>query len=461
MEPYVIWSNPVGPHIFVAWRDGFGDCTTGNGNDTGSVLTEVPSPVLGGLQSMKYEFDNDGTVYSPCTMGLVTGRHMYSRIEAQTANLPSGIGSDWTIEGVKALSIPFYGQAGNATTEPLWVQLQDGTKGYGEKVFYGTFQGESLDDFNDASWHEWNIDLADFDADLSNVVSIVIGIGNEDGSGAHGSGTLYFDEIRLYVPRCMPQRAKPAADFDDSCKVDYPDVAALFDNWLLQDIPETAWSGAWLSADIGDVNEAGSFSDLGGGAYSITGRGADIWGTDDAFLYAYQPLSGDGQLTVRVTGIGGPSTNDWRKAGVMIRETLDPNSSHAFMCITPTQAGGGGSSFQSRPATGSASNNQDGPAGVTMPQCIRLLRVGDQFRAFRYTNGAWVQAGSPVIVPMAEDVLIGLAVTSHEVTTSCTATFDRVCSDDFIEMDLILDDVINFEDYAELMNQWMDEVFWP
>jgi len=237
MEPYVIWSNPVGPHIFTAWRDGFGDCTQGNGNETGSVLTENPAPVLAGIQSMKYEFDNDGTVYSPCTMGLVTGREKYSRIEAQTATLPSGIGSDWTVEGVKALSLSFHGQVGNATTEPFWVQLQDGAKGYGEKVFYGTFEGESLDDFNEASWHEWNIDLADFDVDLNDVVSIVIGIGNEDQSGAHGSGTLYLDDIRLYTPRCMPQRAKPAADFDDSCQVDYPDVAALFEKWLLRDIP--------------------------------------------------------------------------------------------------------------------------------------------------------------------------------------------------------------------------------
>ena len=458
MESYTPWTTP-GNNIFETWLDGFGDCA-GSGNDTGAVLTENADPVLGGVQSMKYDFDNDGTVFSPCDSAQVGGRLKYSKIEVQTSDLVSGIGSDWTIGGVKALSVPFYGTAGNATTESLWVQLQDGAKGYGEKVFYGDYEGESLDDFNEASWHDWYIDLADFGVELDNVVSITIGIGDESKDTAFGSGTLYFDEIRLYTPSCRPDRAKPAADFDNSCKVDYPDVAALFDAWLLQDLEETVWSGgAWTSTDIGDVDVPGSFTDLGGGAYTITGRGADIWGTDDAFLYAYKPLSGDGQMTVRVTGIGGPSVNDWRKAGIMIRETLDPSSSHAFMAITP--AGGGGSSFQSRPTTGSASNNQDGPAGVTMPQCIRLLRVGDQFRAFRYVNGEWAQAGGPVTVPMAEDVLIGLAVTSHEATTSCTATFDRVCSEDFIEIDLVEDSVINFEDYAELMNQWMDKVFWP
>jgi len=247
MESYVIWSNPAGPHIFVAWRDGFGDCSTGSGNDTGAVLTEVPSPALGGIQSMKYEFDNDGTVYSPCTMGLVTGRLKYSRIEAQTATLPSGIGSDWKVGGVKALYVPFYGQAGNATTESLWVQLQDGAKGYGEKVFYGTYEGESLDDLADESWHEWYIDLADFDVDLSNVVSIVIGIGDEAAKDtAFGSGTLYFDEMRLYVPRCVPSRhSEEFARLDfaplgaPDCIVNYKELDVMADDWLLTDALET------------------------------------------------------------------------------------------------------------------------------------------------------------------------------------------------------------------------------
>ena len=95
-----------------------------------------------------------------------------------------------------------------------------------------------------------------------------------------------------------------------------------------------------------------------------------------------------------------------------------------------------------------------------MPQCIRLRRVGDEFRAFRYVGSEWVQHGTPVTVPMAEDLYIGLAVTSHETNFSCTATFDRACSMEF-PLDLSGDKVINFEDYAELMNEWLDKVFWP
>ncbi|MHC4745654.1 MAG: LamG domain-containing protein, partial [Planctomycetota bacterium] len=69
METYTPWTMP-GNNIFEAWRDGEGNCTPGNGNQTGSTVTENIDMafVLGDLQSMKYEFDNDGLVYSPCSM---------------------------------------------------------------------------------------------------------------------------------------------------------------------------------------------------------------------------------------------------------------------------------------------------------------------------------------------------------------------------------------------------------
>jgi len=329
MESYVIWSNPAGPHIFSAWRDGFGDCTTGNGNDTGSVLTENASPVLGGVQSMKYDFDNDGTVYSPCTMGLVTGRHLYSRIEAQTATLPSGIGSDWTIEGVKALSIPFHGQAGNATTESLWVQLQDGAKGYGEKVFYGTYEGESLDDFDEESWHEWNIDLADFDVDLNDVVSIVIGIGNEDQTGAHGSGTLFLDELRLYAPTCVPSHRSAAfakVDYapkgNPDCVVNYKELEVMAGEWLVEvTYPGTGNLVGWwklddatgaTAQDSSGYGNPGTLMSMNPGSDWVTGRigGAlHFDGSDD-----YVDCGNNESLQITGTEIGIAAWAKWDTA---------------------------------------------------------------------------------------------------------------------------------------------------
>jgi len=53
------------------------------------------------------------------------------------------------------------------------------------------------------TWTEWTIDLpafADQGVNLSNVNTISLGLGNKKNSLAVGSGTMYFDDIRLYRP---------------------------------------------------------------------------------------------------------------------------------------------------------------------------------------------------------------------------------------------------------------------
>ncbi|MHC4740413.1 MAG: LamG domain-containing protein, partial [Planctomycetota bacterium] len=289
METYTPWTMP-GNNIFEAWRDGEGNCTPGNGNQTGSTLTENIDAafVLGGFQSMKYEFDNDGMVYSPCTMTITPRPHLYSRIEAQTATLPSGIGSDWTVEGVKALQINFLGQLGNATTEPLWVQLQDSSKTYGTKVFYGDQEGEDLADMNDPSWHQWDIDLADFNVNLSNVVSIVIGIGTEGATTAGGSGTIYIDEMRLYVPRCVPARASAAfgkLDFSGpggapDCVVDRFELGVMSQGWLQTD--STAYPEAVTTGPVAHYNFEYNLLDSSGNGNNGTAEAAATYVASNA-----------------------------------------------------------------------------------------------------------------------------------------------------------------------------------
>ena len=50
-------------------------------------------------------------------------------------------------------------------------------------------------------WTEWVIDLAAFSdqgVNLADVDKIAIGLGGQSGTG--GSGTMFFDDIRLYRP---------------------------------------------------------------------------------------------------------------------------------------------------------------------------------------------------------------------------------------------------------------------
>src|SRR5437764_110155 len=95
----------------------------------------------------------------------------------------------------------------------------------------------------------------------------------------------------------------------------------------------------WADGDIGAVGAVGSSSGSGG-SFTVTGAGADIWGTADAFHYVYTTLTGDGSIVAQVTSE--QYVANWTKAGVMMRETLDPGSRHALMLVSP----GKGLAFQ-------------------------------------------------------------------------------------------------------------------
>jgi hypothetical protein len=143
-------------------------------------------------------------------------------------------------------------------------------------------------------------------------------------------------------------------------------------------------------------------ADYIGDTFVVAGGGADIWGAADAFRFVFQPLNGDGEIVAQVSGI--ENVNAWTKAGVMIRESMQPNSRHASLFASP----GKGLAFQRRVATGGASVNT-GVSGVA-PVWLKLTRAGDLVSAYRSADGvAWTPVGTETI-PMDRLVFVGLAV---------------------------------------------------
>ncbi|MBN2594843.1 MAG: LamG domain-containing protein, partial [Sedimentisphaerales bacterium] len=135
----------------------------------------------------------------------------------------------------------------------------------------------------------------------------------------------------------------------------------------------------------GNPASTGSFVEGPVGTYTMTGSGADIWVIDgveaDEFHYAFKTLSGTGSIVARVESVD--NTNAWAKAGVMIRETLDPESAHAMMVVTP----GSGVSFQRRPGR-SATSVADTTAGITAPYWVKIERdIAGNFSAYSSANG--------------------------------------------------------------------------
>jgi peptidoglycan/xylan/chitin deacetylase (PgdA/CDA1 family) len=174
----------------------------------------------------------------------------------------------------------------------------------------------------------------------------------------------------------------------------------------------------WVSQDIGSVVLPGT-SSFADGTFSVEGGGYDIYGAADSFRYVYQQLNGDGQIVARV--VSQQNTNDFAKAGVMIRESLADNASDAMMVLTPVN----GARFGRR-ATPGATTDFTPLAGVAAPYWVKLARSGNKFTGFVSKNGTdWQQVGSSSL-SMGNSVYIGLAVSSHDPGKLCLTTFDSV-----------------------------------
>jgi len=190
---------------------------------------------------------------------------------------------------------------------------------------------------------------------------------------------------------------------------------------------ETAqdWSGNGADTLVLYVRgNAPGFVEAADGSIIMNGIGTDIWNNGDQFRYAYKSLSGNGSITVRVDSIA--LSNEWAKAGVMIRETLEAGSKHAFVALTPTPSHG--LSFQRRPTADAASGNTD-VADIALPHWVKLTRTGNVFAAQRSEDGeTWTDiVVSPALdIAMAANVYIGLAVCSHDPAIVTAAEFSNV-----------------------------------
>jgi hypothetical protein len=153
--------------IFDKWIDGFGTTTNGAlvGNDLPPYAEQ--STVHGGAQSLVYRYDNTGRT-SEATLTLVYPR-------------------DWTEQDVTKLSLWFRGASANAA-DRMFIALNGTSVVYHDDLAATQWSG----------WKEWVIDLQAFaGVNLTNVNSITIGIGTKGSPAAGGTGTMYFDDIRL------------------------------------------------------------------------------------------------------------------------------------------------------------------------------------------------------------------------------------------------------------------------
>ncbi len=161
VDDFESYNDDIDAHttIFDAWIDGWV-------NDNGSTVGYFDAPfaektiVHGGSQSMPFEYDNSGG---------------YSFAEAELS-----LSANWAANGIKSLSLYFYGAEGN--TGQLYVKINNA------KILY---DGPSINLVR-PSWQLWSIDLSKA-GNVSSVRTLIIGI-----EGAGAKGILYIDDIGLY-----------------------------------------------------------------------------------------------------------------------------------------------------------------------------------------------------------------------------------------------------------------------
>ncbi len=178
-------------------------------------------------------------------------------------------------------------------------------------------------------------------------------------------------------------------------------------------------SDVWLTQDIGDVGAEGSFA-VSNGSFTVKGSGADIWYGSDEFRFVFKALTGNFTLSARVVSM--TNTAKWAKVGLMIRETLNPNSKYVIHDMSPVS----GTVFEQRATDGGSSTHIKLTSNSLAPTWLRLVRDGDTFTTYVSSDGtSWTSTGSTTI-SMSDGVYAGLEVCSTSDGKLCEGLFDNV-----------------------------------
>ena len=179
-----------------------------------------------------------------------------------------------------------------------------------------------------------------------------------------------------------------------------------------------------INEDVGTVGTTGTAT-YTNGTYTISGAGADIWGTTDAFHFV--GLTFQNQIVARVTSVG--NTDPFAKAGIDMRlgRSTEPSDSHVILDVRPT----GDIEFMVRPRHGAETVYVAGTVHQ-LPVWLQLAVSGTTISGYVSSDGLnWTLVGTaqPDFAGMnAGDGWItdGLVVTSHDPSVLNTSTFDNV-----------------------------------
>ena len=451
------WTAGFGTKLhYIFFGEDFDEVSNAVGGVPNGTVNYSPGPL--DLAKTYYwrvdEFDgietHKGNVWSFTTLGAVSGPNPANG----AVDVKPSVILGWDAGAVAASHEVYFGLDADAvknatTTSPEY----KGPKALGEESYdpgiltLNTAYYWRIDEVNatnpDSPWasNVWSFTTGDFfvlddfeDYDVGNNEiwwAWKDGLGyvahdNEPAYPGNGTGSAVGDETTAsYTEETIVHGSNQSMPFFyDNNKQGYANYSeaekTLSDtrDWSEQGVAELS---LWFR---GNPASTGSFVEGPAGTFTMTASGADIWAVNgveaDEFHFAYKMLTGAGSIVTKVESID--NTNVWAKAGVMIRETLNPDSAHAMMVVTP----GSGVSFQRRPGTDQTSVDTT-TAAITAPYWVKLERsISGSFTAYHSANGStWTMQGTEPI-PMGANVHIGLALTSHDAALTCQAVLTNV-----------------------------------
>jgi len=186
--------------------------------------------------------------------------------------------------------------------------------------------------------------------------------------------------------------------------------------------------------DVGAVGVAGSaFCPYGNNIFTnLRCWPFDLQQRPTAWHFAYQPLSGDGSIVARIVTMSGMRSGTSGRAGVMIRESLNANSSHSLLRLLNMGQSNGRAHWhkpQKKPTTGSSTTFSNSGA-ISLPYWVKMVRSGTSFSAFiRQMAPPGPKSGRLRPSSWATTCTAGLAVSSNDNNNNSLrypATIDNV-----------------------------------
>ena len=173
--------------------------------------------------------------------------------------------------------------------------------------------------------------------------------------------------------------------------------------------------------DVGAVSRATEASfEPNTATYTIAASGDNIWAERDAFGFAWKPMSGDVAFSARIE-IQGASAQEHRKAGLMLRQSLEPDSAYVDVVVH----GNGLTSLQFRTETGGPTREIQ--CAREAPNAVRLEKRGDHvLLQLSDINGKFEPSGCAIKLVFGRVFYAGLAVCAHDNQAFETALFRHV-----------------------------------